>query len=90
MSFFSPDLLSKLTPDVLVILDKSTSCSEVIVSRMQVKSSSLSVPVRISLLIFTGRIPASKIKSDNVPGVSIWRVKELSLFIKRNSSPHAC
>jgi hypothetical protein len=83
-------LFSKFTPDALVIPDKSTSTSEVIVSRMQVKSALLSVPVRVSFATLTGRIPASKIRSDKVPEVSTWRVKELSLFIKRYSSPHAC
>ena len=76
-------LLSKFTPDVLVISDKSTSISEVIVSRIQAKSSSLSVPVRVSFATLTGRIPASKIRSDKVPEVSTWRVKEFSLLTKR-------
>ena len=60
----------KFTPDVLVIPDKSTSTNEVIVSRIQVKSASLRVPVRVSLATNAGRVPASKIKSANVPGVS--------------------
>ena len=76
--FFLP---SKFTPDVLVIPDKFTSTNEVIVLRMQVKSSSLSVPVRVSLATNTGRVPASKIKSDNVPGVATWRVRVVSLLI---------
>ena len=63
-------LPSKYTPDVLVIPDKSKSTNEVIVSRIQVKSSSLSVPVRVSLATNTGRVPASKIKSSNIPGVA--------------------
>jgi hypothetical protein len=71
----------KFTPDVLVIPDKSTSTNEVIVSRIQVKSASLSVPVRISLATNTGRVPASKIKSANVPGVATWRVRVVSLLI---------
>ena len=73
-------LPSKFTPDVLVISDKSTSTSEVIVLRIQVKSASLSVPVSVSLAIFTGRIPASKIKSAKVPGTSTWRVSIVSLL----------
>ena len=60
----------KFTPDVFVIPDKSTSTSEVIVSCIQVKSASLSVPVRVSLTILIGRFPASNIKSSNVPGVA--------------------
>ena len=82
-------LLLKFTPDVLVIPDKSTSSNEVIVSRMQVKSLLLSVPVRVSLRIFTGRIPASKIRSDNVPGVATWRVRVVSLLTNTYSFPHA-
>lgn len=64
-----------------MIPDKSTSTNEVIVSRMQVKSASLSVPVRVSLATNTGRVPASKIKFDNVPGVATWRVRVVSLLI---------
>ena len=76
-------LPSKYTPDVLVIPDKSTSTSEVIVSRMQVKSASLSVPVRVSLATNAGRVPASKIKSSNVPGVATWSVSVFSLLINK-------
>ena len=82
-------LFRKFTPDVLVIPDKSTSTSEVIVSRMQVKSASLSVPVRINLGTRIGRVPASKIKSSNVPGVATWRVRVFSLLTNTYSFPHA-
>ena len=65
---------------VFVIADKSTSTKEVIVSRMQAKSSSLRVPVTVSFVTLIGRRPASKILSASVPGVSTWMVNVLSLF----------
>ena len=48
-------LFLKLTPVVFVMPDKSISTKEVIVSRMQVKSSSLSAPLTISLETNAGR-----------------------------------
>jgi hypothetical protein len=44
-----------LTPVVFVMPDKSTSAKEVIVSRIQVKSSSLRVPVTVSFVTLIGR-----------------------------------
>ena len=58
----------KLTPEVFVIADKSTSTKEVI-SRIQVKSSSLSVPVTVSLVTTAAREPALMISWAKVPGV---------------------
>ena len=71
----------KLTPEVFVIFDISRTASDVIFSRIQVKSSSLSVPVTMSFTTKAGRWSASKIKSNNVPGFSTWIVNEVSLFI---------
>ena len=65
---------------VFVISDKSTSTRDVIVSRMQVKSSSLRVPVTFSFATKAGRCPAAKIRSESVPGVFTLMVKEVSLF----------
>ena len=71
----------KLTPVVFVIPSKSTHINEVIVSRMQVKSSLLRVPVMVSSQTNAGRVPISHIKSSNVPGTSTWRVNTVSLLI---------
>ena len=48
-------LFSKLTPEVFVIPDKSTSINDVMVSRIQVKSSLFSVPVTVSFATNAGR-----------------------------------
>ena len=87
--FTNLDLALKYTPSVFVIPDKSTSTSEVIVPCIQLKSALLSVPVRINLATNAGRFPASKINSDNVPGVATWRVRVFSLLTNAYSFPHA-